>query len=143
MEKLSITPRILSLDEDCLGHDGYSRISELLRNQDCTGEKLHVLCAFTISKEDFADLSASLQVNRTLKELIIGTNDVEEDGWDLLASTLCDQTSIQSTQSSNHTLIQFGDAPIDHQTGDYLDHDISWYLEMNKHPNKKLPLVTK
>ena len=114
---------------------GWQALSVYLRNHNSTLKKI-IVHDTDMNDESLMVLLNALVNNTTLKALVAHPNDsIRDIGWQALADFLCDETSLSSIYTSNHTLQQFyagfyydDDGPKDHLVS---------LLKLNENDNKQ------
>ncbi|EJK59240.1 hypothetical protein THAOC_20566 [Thalassiosira oceanica] len=81
-----------------------------------------------VGDEGAAILADGLRNNQRLTEMSLGDNRITARGWNALSSTLCDESSINATYNSNHTLQDLGYYCI--------PEDVERMLDLNEGVNK-------
>ncbi len=120
-------------EDDASTTETIAAISELLRNQICSLERLCIDCnGFYLDDELTSHITEALKSNNTTTTILADVVQLTSNGWDHLANLLCDTTSIDSTYLSNHTLSEFG------STASPPSNQLRLYCNMNNNANKQM-----
>ena len=117
-----------------ISSEDWKLVSTLLDNPLCKLEELRV------GRDNFDDEVVATYVNAlinddTLKVLrLCHGNTITSVGWEAFSTLLCNQSSIESTYFSNHTLLGFCEVDIGH---DLTKRNLQMHLETNEDANKK------
>lgn len=118
LNKARVTPKIIELnyyDESLvvdLGRDGLDCIAHLLHNSDCTLENLRLDIRHV--DDDLIKLFAGAlkkSKNNKLKMLVLAPlekSSISKNGWNVFDTVVCDNSSVNATYDSNHTLALLG-----------------------------------
>jgi len=124
------TPKVLHISKNEPEHiTTIFAISDIVRKPNCSLEKFWMR-SLSLDDDSVAHIANSLSKNEKILEFTVNTDEISITGWDHVANALCDTTTIASTYTSNHTLVDFG--------GWQRPTKISWYLELNKNPDKTM-----
>lgn len=107
--------------------EGLICLSTFFQTETCCLETLFFFDVY-IGDGGAAALAGGLVGNKSLKQLMVDTEDVTESGWSVCSSLLCDTSNINNTYFSNHTLEYIGSNP---------PPAIKAYLEVNRDHNSK------
>ena len=98
----------LYLGWNSLGIRGCEALANLLGNKDTKLRKLGLL-ANRLNNESCRILADGLKGNTTLKEMsLLSNNGINFRGWKSFLQVVCDESSIENTCLSNHTLYNLG-----------------------------------
>ena len=112
--------KMLDLSDNCIAASGIMVVAASLANPECCLEFLEMSDlgiidegkVLVVSDKEVAIMARALQKNRRLIRLVLSTpwvnDDITESGWGAFSSVLCDDSSINATHSSNHTLRSLG-----------------------------------
>jgi len=94
----------LNLNGNKIGREGCITISNLLQKEGSTLKTLY-LRDMGIGDKEAKIIAASLKHNKKLQELYLSENNLTNEAYDTFFKLLVDISSIESTYTSNHTLI--------------------------------------
>ena len=137
--------KMLDLSDNYVTPSGIMVVAASLANPECCLKGLEMTDLAIgdegepVGDEEVAIMARALQKNRTLIQLVMSKpwidDDITESGWGAFSSVLCDDSSINATHSSNHTLRSLGE--ID------LPEDVRSLLDLNKSDGDKSRVAAK
>lgn len=120
-------------EDDASTTETIAAISELLRHQICSLERLCIDCnGIYLDDELTSHIAEALKRNNTTTTILADVVQLTSNGWDHLAKLLCDTTSIDSTYLSNHTFCEFG------STTSPPSNQVRLYFDMNNNADKQM-----
>ena len=118
------------LEGNSLSPSGPGIIAASLANPECRLEELDLFGTNIEADEGAATLAEGLRNNQRLTKISLTHSNITEMGWNALASVLCNNSSLNATHGSNHTLEFLNDC------SDNVPKDIRTMLELNNGKDK-------
>jgi hypothetical protein len=97
----------LCIDVDRLGESVLSSLSALLQSESCSLTSLQ-LESIPLGDDAAAALADALKGNKSLKSFTFNLPNLTPAGWSAFSKLLCDTSSVNNTNLSNHSLERLG-----------------------------------
>ena len=136
--------RVLNLDGTGINDVACEILQMLLQHESCLIKKLS-LDRNKITSKGLDIILDSLKNNKQLQELSLFKNNINEHEWSTILPLICDESNINSTYSSNHTLKMIGGPSKQFYTS-FVGKRIKQMLLINSNANarwKMTPLAAK